>query len=105
MSNEKNCAVDESRGFDPCVTEQGGVWRLETDLFDELPAVSCGVVSSRTLGMAFEPEQRFENPDGTSIVFDEDYFGRHRPTAPIPGPFAEADEARRVLCQDLFQDL
>ena len=50
----------------------------------------CGIISSDTLGLAFEPEQRFENPDGTDIIFDADYFGGHRGPETMPGPFAAA---------------
>ena len=38
--------------------------------------------------MAFEPEEYYENPDGTPINFNTDYFGDHRSEAVIPGPFA-----------------
>ena len=41
-----------------------------------------------TLGMAFEPEQRFENNDGSDIIFDTDYLGDHRGLSVLPGPFA-----------------
>ena len=39
----------------------------------------------------------FENPDGTAIRFDSDYFGEHRGVDVIPGPFAGAEEAAKVL--------
>ena len=48
------------------------------------------MVHTDVLGMAFEPEQKFENPDGTAIRFDSDYFGNHRGVNVLPGPFAEA---------------
>ena len=47
--------------------------------------------------MAFEPEQPFENPDGTPIVFDTDYFGYRRGSSPVPGPFESADELDMAL--------
>ena len=55
------------------------------------------MVNSDVLGKAFEPEERFENPDGTPIVFDRDYFGSHRGTEILPGPFAKAPETDRKL--------
>ena len=45
------------------------------------------------LGEAFEPEERFENPDGSTIIFDRDYFGNHRSLKAVPGPFATAEAA------------
>ena len=38
-------------------------------------------------GMAFEPEQYFENPDGTAIIFDRDYDGRMRGEKTTAGPW------------------
>ena len=51
-------------------------------------------VNSEVLGLAFEPEQRFENPDGSSISFDRDYFGRKRGRFPVSGPFEECGTDR-----------
>ena len=47
------------------------------------------IITSDILGKAFEPDQRFENPDGSEIVFDTDFYGKKRSGAVIPGPFAE----------------
>ena len=68
--------------------EQDGKWILQTDLFRLLKDAETGIIGSDTLGCAFEPEQRFENPDGSAILFDTDYFGTHRGLQGIPGPFA-----------------
>ena len=48
----------------------------------------CRIITSDTLGMAFEPEERFENPDGSDIIFDADYYGNKRGELPVAGPFA-----------------
>ena len=54
------------------VKEENGKWKLETNVYDYLPQNACAVISTETLGMAFEPEQKYENPDGTPIVFRYD---------------------------------
>mgnify|MGYP005775396645 FL=1 len=77
--------------------EEGGRYTLETDLYRKLPSVKTPFVSTALLGEAFEPEEKFENPDGTPIQFDRDYFGRHREPNPLPGPFAQASEAEEAL--------
>ncbi len=69
------------------VVEDGEDIRLETNLYDYISDVSCDTISTETLGMAFEPEEFYENPDGTPIVFNTDYFDNHRPVTPMPGPF------------------
>ena len=46
------------------------------------------LVASKTLGKAAIPNQRFENPDGSSLKIDTDYFGNQRNAKnPFPGPF------------------
>ena len=66
-------------------------------LKSNLPALLEGFrvsqMSTATLGKAFEPEQSFENPDGTPIVFDCDFFGKHRELQPAPGPLSVPEES------------
>ena len=49
------------------------------------------------IAMAFEPEQKYENPDGTQIVFDTDILGAKRGEKPIPGAFVNASDAQKDL--------
>ena len=70
---------------------------LSTNLYEFLGDFSTGMVNSDVLGCAFEPEERYENPDGTDIVFDRDYFGGHRGLQVLPGPFAAPEDAGRKL--------
>lgn len=60
---------------------------MKTDLYDCMKDFQVSTVTTETLGMAFEPEQRFENPDSSDIIFDRDYFGKRRGQDTIPGPF------------------
>ncbi len=60
----------------------------------------CRLITSDILGKAFEPEQRFESPDGSAIVFDTDYYGACRTGEIIPGPFADlSTESKKVLAE------
>ncbi len=79
------------------LAEKDGKYTLKTNVFDHLKDFRTGIHSSHTMGQAFEPEQRFENPDGTDLVLDRDYFGEHRGIDTIPGPFASKEEADKVL--------
>ena len=72
------------------LAEQDGKYTLMTDLYEHLGGFHCGLITSDVLGKAFEPEQRFENTDGSEIVFNSDYFGDHRGLSILPGPFAAA---------------
>lgn len=70
------------------LTEKDGHIVLSTNLYDRITDFTVSMVDSQTLGKAFEAEQRYENPDGSSIVFDTDYNGNRRTGSIIPGPFA-----------------
>ena len=94
---ETNPVVDNENQVELELTEENGNWTLKTNLYEVLPEMSSITVSTETLGMAFEPEQMFENPDGTPIVFNKDYFGTHRNVNPMVGPFATAEDSKKVL--------
>ncbi len=82
-SAERDCAVVEGPvKLEYCDGE------LVTDIFERMPELRVAPVSTETLGEAFEPEQRFEAPDGSPIAFDTDYFGAPREGGALPGPFA-----------------
>ena len=89
--------VDEEHTVSVKLTEENGTYTLKTNLYEFLGEFRDAVITSDTLGKAFEPEERYENPDGTSIIFDRDYFGEHRGVAPLPGPFADEGELERAL--------
>ena len=76
--------------------ERDGHWVLKTNVYALLKDFRAGIITTETLGKAFEPEQRFENPDGTAITLDTDYLGDHRGTSAMPGPFAEMDGEKTV---------
>ncbi len=66
---------------------------LKTNVRRFMGKICDRVIDSDILGRAFEPDQRFENPDGTEIVFDCAYFGARRGgLRTVPGPFAEPDK-------------
>lgn len=46
-----------------------------TNIYELLGSFTDRMIHSDLLRKAFEPEQRFENPDGTAITFNRDYFG------------------------------
>ncbi len=65
---------------------------LKTDLYRQLMQFRVPVITTETLGQAFEPEQAFENRDGTPIVFNSDFFGSHRGLTALPGPFTDGQD-------------
>ncbi|MDD6327702.1 MAG: right-handed parallel beta-helix repeat-containing protein [Eubacteriales bacterium] len=90
MKKDKNAIVDNENEVSIRLEEKDGVYSLYTNVYEYLKTNASNMVSTNVLGMAFEPEQYYENPDGTPIVFDTDYFGNHRAINPMTGPFEEA---------------
>ncbi len=99
---EQDALRDQTREVTFSIREENGAWKLATNLYDVLKELirekecTWTLINTDTLGMAFEPEQRFENPDGSDIFFDEDYFGHRRGTNVLPGPSAEGGSVFRL---------
>lgn len=72
------------------LVEKDGQYYLKTNIYDYIKDFNARMINTQVLGKAFEPEQPFENPDGTPIRFDTDYFGNHRGVEVLPGPFASS---------------
>lgn len=87
--NEKHNLIDTENRITIELAEKDGHAVLRTNLYDFVKEFGVSLITSDTLGKAFEPEERFENPDGSDIIFNTDYLGNHRGTQIIPGPFAE----------------
>ncbi|MDD4112122.1 MAG: right-handed parallel beta-helix repeat-containing protein [Herbinix sp.] len=79
------------------IEEKDGKYYLNTNIYELLGEFKNSIITSDILGKAFEPEQRFEDPDGTSITFNRDYLGEHRGLDTIPGPFALVEDAAKQL--------
>jgi alpha-N-arabinofuranosidase len=69
------------------VEEDDGVY-LMFDFKDTLMKVDTVIVTTDFLGLAFEPELPYENPDGTPLCVEKDFFGKTRPLGKMMvGPF------------------
>ena len=79
------------------LTEKDGRLYLDTNVYDLLKGWSADLIDSDVLGEAFEPEQRFENPDGSAIFFNRDCLGNPRSLSAMPGPFADAAAAKAPI--------
>ena len=67
---------------------EGGVM-LSMTMGKSLERMKNRVVSTEMLGRTIIPDQRFENPDGSDLLIDNDYFGQERNLKnPFPGPFS-----------------
>ena len=87
--NEKNKLVDADSKVVIELSEGNGKTVLETNVYELVKDMKVEMITSDVLGQAFEPEQRFENPDGSEIIFNTDYFGDSRGMNIVPGPFGK----------------
>ncbi len=95
--HETDNYIDTDNKAEVELIEKNGEYSIETNIYSLLGDYKNGIMNSDILGCAFEPEQRFENPDGSEIIFNKDYFGENRGLSTIPGPFAAADCIGRNL--------
>lgn len=82
--NEKENLVDNENQVKVELVEKDGHYSIKTNVYEFLKDFRTGIINSDILGYAFEPEQRFEDPDGSTIIFDQDYLGEHRGVAAMP---------------------
>ncbi len=95
---EVNClVVEDGQEIKVELVEKDGEYYLETNIFEYIKDFHTRMINTEVLGKVFEPEQYFENPDGTPIRFDTDYFGNHRGIRVLPGPFASPVDKIKVL--------
>ncbi|HJU46379.1 MAG TPA: right-handed parallel beta-helix repeat-containing protein [Chitinophagaceae bacterium] len=60
----------------------------QVQLVWEVPSTGGQLVTTQLLGEAQIPKAKFENPDGSALKIDYDYFGKPRDTdRPVAGPF------------------
>jgi hypothetical protein len=90
----------ENKAFDPNVTieEKGEEVFLHINVDDSFRKLKTQLVTSELLGKAIVPNASFENPDGTPLKIDTDYFGNKRSeTNPFVGPFEGMKEGQQVI--------
>jgi len=71
-----------------CISEQEGGVYLEMNVEEEMLSINTHIITTDELEKPRVVEQRFENPDGTDIVFNRDVNGLSRGEKPVIGPFA-----------------
>ena len=98
---EKDGKVDTQHSARANIEQMTDGWSFQTDVYDYIKGMNCRMIDSDTLGKAFEPEQCYENPDGSPICFNTDCLGKHRGTKVLPGPFAE--ETAMVMLDSFFR--
>lgn len=80
------------------VSEKSGHYYLNTNLGDVLDSLPLGdIVTTNILGKAFEPDQKFENRDGTPIKVNTDIFDNPRGDKVKAGAFEKIESKTRII--------
>ena len=80
------------------VVEEGDSVFLHITLDDSFHALDNPLVTTALLGRAKMANAAYENPDGTPLKIDTDYFGKKRSEAnPSAGPFENPGEGKLTL--------
>ena len=90
----------EVKNFDPLVTieEKGDEVFLHINVDDSFKKVKTQLVTTQLLGRAIAPSALFENPNGTPLKIDADYFGKKRSEInPFVGPFEGMTEGKQII--------
>jgi alpha-N-arabinofuranosidase len=97
FKNEKNQVI---LNYDPQIKmeeKEDGVF-LTLNLDKQIFRMKNKTVKSELLGKAIIPDLPFENPDGTPIIVEKDYFGNQKNKKnPAPGPFENPGNGKVVL--------
>ncbi len=88
----------EKQDFDPniqLIEEEDGMYL--SFIVDDAPAYKLPMITTEMLGKTIVPKQGFENPDGTPMTIDRDYFGNVRTAQNnTVGPFSHLQKAGAV---------
>jgi len=95
---ETNCLVKAEFNPEVKVVEEDESVFLHITLDDSLHALDNPLVTTSLLGRAKMPNAAYENPNGTPLKIDTDYFGKKRSEAnPSAGPFENQGEGKLTL--------
>lgn len=77
------------------LVEEGGKYYLKTNLYEHLPEFATDFISSDVLGEAFEPEQRFENPDAATSPIKSTTYWPSQASSGVPSMCGQAASTRK----------
>jgi alpha-N-arabinofuranosidase len=87
-ARERNAIVDTTFNADEKLITQDDKVYLQINLDKKWLQHKRQLVTTKSLGKAIIPDLPFENPDGSPVKINTDYFGKKRDLAnPSPGPF------------------
>jgi hypothetical protein len=76
--NGINDIVNKKSDLNIQIEEKADGFYLCLKLSNDFTKIESKIINSFDLGEAMVPQVIFENPDGTSILFNQDYFNKSR---------------------------
>ncbi len=97
-TNEANALVLSDFNPQPRLVEEGDSFHLQFTLPTSMPKAATTLVTTELLGNAKIPNVAYENPDGSPLKIDRDYFSKKRSrTYPFAGPFEKPDKGKGTV--------
>ncbi len=95
---EKDAIVDSTFNPEISIEDNGDEVLLHIATAGIFNQMDCKMVTTKTLGYAFESEAPFENPDGSPLKLNADYFGKRRNETNLGvGPFENLKLGKNIL--------
>jgi hypothetical protein len=96
--NDVNFSEDQALNPGIHLAEQGDGVFLNLNMSQTFFDQRVKIIDTGMLGKALIPKAPFDNPDGTELKVDADYFGNKRtPSDNLPGPFVNPGKGKVVL--------
>ena len=97
FENDKNFLVISTSVKSEVPDDKSGYF-IDFNFEESIKKIKTKSVTTELLGKAIIPDQGFENPDGTSLSVDYDFFGNKRNRKnPTAGPFENPGESKIEL--------
>jgi hypothetical protein len=100
LASSKESAKIERANFKPelKIAESGNEVYLTVNLDEAVAERKTQLITTGLLGKAKMANELFENPDGTPLKIDDDYFGKIRSISnPSAGPFEEVKTGEKTI--------
>ena len=91
MTKEKDARISDAK-VSLSIEQIDGKYEFRSNLGEAIRDMYCKLLGTDDLGYAFEPEEKYENPDGSPIIFNRDFYGKDTGLTPLVGPFASVND-------------